>query len=445
MSKKIISLTTIAIIGVMLAACGNNGKDNNGVVNSPTADNTGGDSEKPFNGSKVSLFIGNSALGDSIKAMLPEFESETGVKVDVESLAEEQLAQKLSVQFVSGSNSPDVYMFRANSEGATFFKNGWAEPLDSYINNTPEFDIDDYSDSAKFAVTYKDQIMAIPGATAQGILYYRKDILEQAGLSVPATMDELISQVKQLHDPDHELYGFVGRGNDKALVSQIGSFLFSEGGDYIVDGKAVINSPAAVKAFSNYGMLLKDYGPPGVLNMDWVQAAALFGQGKAVFYVDGSPIHANFATADKSNFWDKIGYANIPAGDGGSITYNSVNWSLAMNPKSDKKDAAWYLMSWLMGKEGSLKSQLKGAPSARISVWEDPAGAKAYPAELVTAIINAQKNGKGYQNPPVINANEARDAVGAIVTRALTGGNVQEEADKQNAIFQAIIDKEQSE
>lgn len=44
--------------------------------------------------------------------MLPEFEAQTGIKVDLMSFPNEQLSQKLSVQLAAGSASPDVFMLR---------------------------------------------------------------------------------------------------------------------------------------------------------------------------------------------------------------------------------------------------------------------------------------------------------------------------------------------
>lgn len=399
----------------------------------------------PYEGEKITLTIGNSALGDAILKLLPQFEQESGVKVEVDNLSEDQLSQKLSIQFTGSSDTPDVFMFRANNEGPTFYANGWTEPLDEFVEKDPEFDINDYPDSAKYSVTHNETLMALPGATAQGVMYYRKDLLENEGIPVPKTMDELKDAVQKIHDPDNGIYGFVARGAEKALVSQIGTFLYSEGGDFITDGKATINTAEAIRAFTNYGTLLKDYGPKGYLNFDWVQAAELFSQGKAAFYVDGSPIHTNFATEDKSEYWDKIGYASIPEGEGGSVSYNAVNWSLAMNSNSNKKDIAWYLMSWLMNKENTIKIQQDGAPTARISAWENPEGGKAFPDELVEVIISAQENGKGYQQVPVNHVNEARDAVGKVVTKVLTGGSdkeIKKVADEQNRVIQEIIDSE---
>lgn len=451
--KWMLKFTLSLLIVLLVAACGqsesgNGSKSSESPSVSPTAsegttDNKGAD--KPFDGRSINVTIANGALGDAYRVLIPEYEKVSGVKVEFETLAETQITQRLTVQFNSKSDNPDVFMYRANNEGPTYYINGWTEPLESYIAKSPEFDMNDFTEAGLYAVKYKGNMMGIPAATAQGVLYYRKDLLEAANIPVPKTITELIEAAKKLHDPKNEVYGFLGRGNEQALVSQIGTFLFTEGGDFLKDGKATINTPEAVRAFSNYGMLLREYGPPGVQTMDWPQTSALFAQGKAAFYVDGSPIHTNFNTKEKSEYWDKIGFSVIPAGAGGvARSYSSVNWSLGMNAYSKNKDVAWDFMNWIMSKENVVKIQQLGVPGTRLSAWENPESNKAFPPELVPVVIETFKNGVGYQQPPVQNIAVARDAVGKVVSAAIEGKDVQKEADKQNAVFQALIDEEQS-
>jgi multiple sugar transport system substrate-binding protein len=53
------------------------------------------------------------------------------------------------------------------------------------------------------------------------------------------------------------------------------------------------------------------------------------------------------------------------------------------------------------------------------------------------------KVGVGYDRPVVISVGEARDAVGEVVMKVITGeGDIQKAADEANAKLQAIIDKD---
>lgn len=400
---------------------------------------------KPFAGKNITLVTANHPWGEAIKPLIPEFEAATGMKVELQSFFEDQLTQKLTVQFTSGSATPDVFMYRPLQEGKLFYKNGWVHPLDDYAKKDAAYDFNDFSKSAIGTTTVDGKLAGIPIITEQEILYYRKDLLEKSGIAVPKTLDELVAAVQKLHDPKNELYGFVARGQRSPLVTQVSSFLYSEGGDFIQGDKAALNTPEAIKAFTTYGTLLKDYGPPGVLNMSWPQAIGIFAQGKAAFYTDADSIYNNATDPEKSKVADKVGYAVFPGGKAGSKPYNITSWGLAMNAKAANKDAAWEFIKWATSKEIVLKTQQKGNPGARASVWEKPEGTTGFPAELVPVIKESSKGGVDHDRPTVISVGEARDAVGEIVQKIMLGeGSVTDVANKANQTLQAIIDKDKT-
>jgi multiple sugar transport system substrate-binding protein len=439
--------TAIVLTAVLLAGCGGNSNNTSEPSKSaspaPSASGSAAPAAKPFEGKTINLVTANHMWGDTIKTLIPEFEAATGMKVNVQSYFEDQLTQKLTVQFTAGSETPDVFMYRPLQEGKLFFKNGWLQPLDEYVNKDAAYDFKDISEAAVGSATVDGKIAGIPIVTEQEILYYRKDLLEQAGIPVPKTLDELVAAAKKLHDPGKEMYGFVARGQRSPLVTQASSFLYSEGGDFTNGDKASINTPEAVKAFTTYGTLLKDYGPPGVLNMSWPQAVGVFAQGKVAFYTDASSLYKNTTDKEKSQISDKVGFATFPAGAAGSKPYNVTSWGLAVNSKSVDKDAAWEFIKWATSKEIVLKTQQKGNPGARSSVWADPQSTSEFPPELVTVIQESVKGGVGHDRPVVINVGEARDAVGEIVQKVITGEtNVQAVADKANEALQAVIDKD---
>lgn len=440
---------TFLLAAAMIAGCG--GNSTNGTGESPANSQAASPSEtgsadpgaKPFEGKTISLVTANHMWGDTIKTLIPEFEAATGMKVNVQSYFEDQLTQKLTVQFTAGSETPDVFMYRPLQEGKLFFKNGWLHPLDEYVNQDATYDFADISQAAIGSATVDGKIAGIPIVTEQEILYYRKDLLEQAGIAVPKTIDELVAAAKKLHDPSKEMYGFVARGQRSPLVTQVSSFLFSEGGDFTNGDTATINTPEAVKAFTTYGTLLKDYGPPGVLNMSWPQAVGVFAQGKVAFYTDASSLYRNTTDPDKSQVADKVGFALFPAGASGSKPYNITSWGLAINSKSADKAAAWEFIKWATSKDIVLKTQQKGNPGARASVWANPQSTSEFPPELVTVIQESEKGSVGHDRPTVINVGEARDAVGEIVQKIMTGEkDIQGVADKANEALQAVIDKE---
>ncbi|MBP1991584.1 ABC transporter substrate-binding protein [Paenibacillus eucommiae] len=426
------------MFAVLLAACGGGGTNTTDNNSGQTTDNP----DKPFAGKKLSIVTANHPWGDAIKEMLPEFEASTGMKVDVQSFFEDQLAQKLTVQMTAGSVTPDVFMYSPLQQAKLFVKNGWIYPLDDYAKKEAAYDFDDFSKASVGSNMIDGKLYGIPIITEQHILYYRKDLLQQAGIAVPKTMDELLAAAQKLHDPKKEIYGFAARGQRSPLVSQISSFIYSEGGDFMKDDKATINTPEAIKGMTTYATLLRDYGPPGVLNMSWPQAIGVFAQGKAAFFADANSLFKNATDPEKSKIADQVGFAVFPAGKEGSQPFNITSWGLAMNAKAENKDAAWAFIQWASSKEIVLLTQQKGNPGARMSVWDNPEGITAFPKELAEVTKETQKGGVDHSLPPVDKVSEARDIIGAIVQKSISGEDIKAAAEQANKEFQVLIDKE---
>jgi len=438
LGKQIKAILALMLVAALAAGCGSSPSAKES--ESPSAQ---ANTDQPLKGKKVNLLLANHPWGEMLKTLVPEFEKISGIKVEVQSYFEDQLDQKVSVQLTSGSSKPDVFMYRPTQQAKLYAKNGWTEALDGYAKSDPEYDLNDFFASAIGSTTVEGQLYGIPILTEREIIYYRKDILEQENIAIPKTFEELEAAAKKLHNPGQEFYGFAGRGERTALVKSVASYLYSTGGDWMVDGKASVNTPEAIKAFTYFGSLLKNYGPPGVLNFNWPQVLELFAQGKAAFATDADSLYTNVIDPEKSKVVDKVGYALLPAGDAGSRPTNAAGWGLAMSSKSNEKDAAWAFIKWATSKEIMLELQKKGSPGARLSVMNDPAGAQGFPPELFEVMKASIENGVAYDRPQVISVGEARHVIGEIVQKVIQGEqNIQAVADKANAAFQAIIDKD---
>lgn len=397
---------------------------------------------KPYAGTKIRFLAGNHNWTELLRPYFKEFTERTGIEIEFESLPEEQLSTKLAVECTSRSKSLDVFMFRPLQEGRLFMKNGWLQEIDGLVQKDKAFDLKDFIPSTLEVVQDKDKIAGVPIVTEREILYYRKDIFKKYKLNPPKTLDELMATAKRLNDPNNGIYGFVARGQRAAAVTQFSSYLRGFGADFMKDGKATINTPEAIKAFQFYGDILRNYGAPGVLNMNWPQAAGVFAQGKAAMYTDADSLYRSTVDKDKSLIGEHVGFAPFPAGPAGARPYNVVTWALGVSPNSTKKEAAWEFIRWVTGKAMVMLTQQGGVPGARRSIWKRSVGTKGFPKELV-AVINASASiGVSSDRPLVIQVGAARDAIGDVITAAIENRDVAAAANKANQIFQAIIDKD---
>ncbi len=457
-SKTLLRLIAFVIIATTLfAACApaatptpqattasNPGASN--AANTPAANNATAPAaaNTKFQGVNLRFVGANHPWIEAIKPLLPDFEKQTGIKVTVEAYGEDQLNQKLTTEFTAGNSSIDVFMQRPLQEARVMQKNGWYQDLSQYVNQDPNYDYSDFFSGAIGTETVDKALTGIPIVTEQEVLYYRKDLLEAAGLKVPTTLDELKSAAEKLTDKNKGIYGFVARGQRSPLVTQFSSFLYSYGGDWFNQDThtATIDTPEALQAMDLYGTLLREYGPPGVLNMSWPQAVAVFSQGKAALYTDASSIFQSMLDPKQSAVADKTGVARFPAGPAGANMYSVTSWGLSMYSGSKNKDAAWEFIKWATSKDTTLKTQGDGqVPSARKSVWNDPQGTANFPQDWVEA-VKASSDGRSYDRPLVTQVSKARDIIGQAVVTSIEGGDYKAAAQQANKEFQALLDSE---
>ena len=195
---------------------------------------------------EIRVLLANHPYGELLKSAIPEFEAQTGIKVNVESLQESQLTQKLTTEFATNSSSVDVFMTRPLQEGLLFIKNGWYKALNDY--NFSDYPSNSVDIGKKDGTPY-----IVPLVTEWQVMYYRKDLFQKAGIKVPANFTELEAAAKALNTSD--VAGFGSRGKGAAAVTQLSSYIYNFGGRYLKDNVAVFDSPDALNAIRYYGMM----------------------------------------------------------------------------------------------------------------------------------------------------------------------------------------------
>src|SRR6185437_10007755 len=104
--------------------------------------------------------------------------------------------------------------------------------------------------------TADGQLVAMPWFVDAGLLYYRKDLLEKHGATVPDQWSDLAATAQKIQDAecrggDPHMWGFVfqGRAYEGLTVNAL-EWLASQGGGTIVDasGKVTVNNPRAIAA-----------------------------------------------------------------------------------------------------------------------------------------------------------------------------------------------------
>lgn len=425
--RPAVAFATVAALAGSLAACGAGGSDGDSDVTSLT------------------LVVGNNPWTEGVRTLAQEYEDETGITVTIEAYGPEQLNDALQVRLNAQASDFDLLGFHVQDFLQEFSANGWLADLTDYVESDPEWNWQDFQQSTREAVQIDGRVYGVPVMTERHIVYYRSDVLEDAGVPVPSTLDELEAAAAAVHDPDNGFYGISMRGARVPLVTQFASFLYSFGGDFHDDeGHATVDTPEAVEAYEFYGRLLREYGPPGTSNMGWVEASAIFAQGNAAFYLDADSQAHVFTDETSSAVVDTVAYASFPAGPAGSLPYNIVPQTIGINAYSEKQDAAWEFLEWVSNEENTKWLLAEATvPVARESAWADPTTTAAYPEGLLEIIRNIGDSSIGYDRPRVQQVARAREITGGPAVVAIEGGDVAVATREANEDLQELLDSEQ--
>ena len=423
---RVIAAASIAMVAGALASCSS----------APEVDPEAG-----IEGQTIRVTLANHVWTESIKELIPEFEKETGAKVEITQLAEDQLSDQYNVKLNAGTDEIDVMMYRPLQEGKLFADNGYLADLTDLAEGDKEWDWSDFQKGPAELTTYDDEIVGVPIITERTVLYYRKDLLEKAGLEVPTTLEELDAAAAKIHEQNPDIAGYIGRTGKSAAVTQFSAFLFSFGGKWITDdGESAIDSDEARAAYKFYGDLISRHTSATVNpEMSWPEAFAVFQQGKAAFIADADSLYKNMTDPSQSTVADSVGFAAFPAGDAGAKPYNIASWGLAINDATEKKDAAWQFIEWATSKQTMLEMSKLGVSGSRTSVWDDADATADYPEELIEAIKINGENGVGQDRPLVIQVAQAREIVGDPIVTAIAGGDVDAAVDTAAKAFDEFL------
>lgn len=360
---------------------------------------------------EIRVLLANHPYGELLKAAIPEFEKETGIKVNAESLQEGQLTTKLTTEFATNSSTVDVFMTRPLQEGKMFYKNGWYEPLASY-------DFADYPKNVMSVASFGTRAYIVPLVTEWQVLYYRRDLLAAAGVKVPANFDDLEAVAKKLNT--EAVAGFASRGKGAAAVTQLSSYVYNYGGLYLDKGVAVFDSKPAIEAIRFYGRMDGTYGPKGVTSMSWENIMPLFQAGKIAMWTDASVFYGQIIDPTKTQIAaDNVGIANFPAGPKTNSPFIVTSWGMSIAKQSKKKDMALKFLDWATSKQLAVKGMLANITMARSSVWEDKAVLAKVNPGLVETRAFAAKNGYPLDRPYMSAVGEARDLIGELVIESI--------------------------
>ena len=171
---------------------------------------------KQFEGETVTVLLSKHPWQEQIEPLIPEFEELTGINVKLKLLPENQYLTKVPADMEAGTFKFDVFMTQLY-EAPKFCGENWLADLEPLINDSSITDpnwykYDDFFEGARDVAVIGNTYLSHIAITAESqVLVYRKDILDELGISVPNTMDELLAAATKITDSG-KAYGITTKG-----------------------------------------------------------------------------------------------------------------------------------------------------------------------------------------------------------------------------------------
>ena len=405
---------------------------------------------KRFSGRQIRILLWEHPEANEWKKLLPEFEELTGIKVNWEQASVADIYTKTILELTQAPDKLDIYAIVPPQHAIKFTRDGYMADLKPLLDDksltSPDYDYDDHLPGvAKSLVFDNGKLLGgIPAYINSGVVTYRKDLYDAKGLKPPETFEDLMKNAAALHDPNNSLYGVVMRGIGPQAVWHWSAWLWGYGGNWVdKDGKAAINTPQSVQSMRVYGETLGKYGPTGPTDLDDGRMIATFMAGNAAHHYSHPVYSKDFNDPAKSKAAGKLGWTMVPAGPAGRFT-ESVGIGLSLSSKSPNKEPAWYWLQWATSKKMITHMQSKvGIFTGRKSAWDSPEFAeevkKSGLEQWREVCVKALETGRGDPLPPVEDMAAARDAIGAAITVAIRGGDVQTAANEANEKYAKLL------
>lgn len=323
--------------------------------------------------------------------------------------------QKL-VSAAAAGTMPDVAQMGGSYMGE-FSDLGVLEPVD-----TKTFDEKDYFPSGWSQGEVDGTAYGVPWYVDTRVLYYRTDLAKKVGITkAPTTWKEMQALATAYQKDAGTKWGLSIQPSGLDTVQNFYPFLYSAGGSILDDkGKAVIDSPAAVKALKEYG----SYFEKGLSNKSvqpGYDVVKDFGNGRVPMFF-GGPWHVTLLDEGQPQLKGKWAVANVPAD--ASSTSMAGGSSLVISKDSEHKAAATEFIKYLTGTEGQADwyKRTKDLP-ANTNAWTS--GTLADDADL--QVFKKQMD-TAKASPTLSNLTEITDKVDQAIAKVTQGKASAEDA-----------------
>ncbi|WP_114593088.1 ABC transporter substrate-binding protein [Euzebya pacifica] len=400
-------IALFAVLVLLAAACsGTDDADSGGddTAADDTADDSGDGGGDADGGSLNVAIVGNPQMED-IASLTPEFfTADTGIEVNYTILEEQTLREIVTRETGAGGESFDVIMIGLY-ETPQFAENGWLLSLEDYAQGDADYMVDDLIGAVRTGLSYEDELYAAPFYAESSFLMYREDLVEAAGMEMPAapTWQEVAEIAAALDSEDTAgicLRGKPGWGDLGAafttVLNTFGGTWWAANDDGSI-GEAQVDTPEFREALQFYVDLVTSVGEDDAANSSFNECLTQYQNGQVAMWYDAT-VAAGLLEADDSAVQGQNNFAQAPVVETDNAGWLWA-WSLAIPQNAANPDLAWEYISWATGPEylRTAGENLPGGwaavpPGTRVSLYETEEyqeAAGAFAEQTLTAIESA--------------------------------------------------------
>ncbi|HWU37560.1 MAG TPA: sugar ABC transporter substrate-binding protein, partial [Candidatus Acidoferrum sp.] len=253
------------------------------------------------------------------------------------------------------------------------------------------------------ATVFGGKKMAIPLEHRVQVLYYRKDLLEKAGLKPPTTWTQLAEACKALSTD--RLAGFmVGlskKDNASNLTQWLVPAMWSLGGSlWDKKGRAGFNTDAGVRTFQFLADLVGKYGmPKSSINMGSEDLTLAMKAGTLAMSPMGS--HRVGTVRTGKGIGENLQTMPLPCPDGTKPAAYVTGWALCLGRNTKHKAEAWKLLAHHTAAESQVVyAKIAGEMPSRTSAFKDSFFQSAEGREMHGWADYIARDSQGYVLPP---------------------------------------------
>lgn len=359
-ARKLFALLLALVMVLSLVACGSNSSTND-ATNAPKVEENNNTPKTDDNAEKAELngeitfwhCFTQGARMEAIDAAAAAFmEANPGVKINIETMSWGDFNTKWNAGLTTG-DLPDMSVAQNTGEVAEMINAGVLADISGVIDGVGR---NRFSANALADMTVDGVNYGVPYYSHAQVMWYREDLLKEAGLDVPTTWQEFYDAAVALTKDGVYGAGFSCSPNDLLCTRYLNYYVMSGGGSLLNDDlTANLTSDLALEGIEFWVNVYKNCSPAETINYTVNDHATLYYQGTTAFDFNSGFMISGVAS-NREDLLQYVAAAPLPVINEGDPYYSAeaTHIPLVLWENGEHKDVCEAFMEYLYQQDNYL-------------------------------------------------------------------------------------------